>query len=133
MDRLKQRADFLAVASGARVNRDGFVLQRRSRGDQGPIRVGFTVTKKNGTAPQRNRIRRRLRELVKQVGVISLRPHSDYVLVGRRTALTREFAVMLDDLRSALRRLDKLPAPTSLPSDQPDHAAKTQARPAQDH
>ena len=133
MDRLKQRADFLAVASGARVNRDGFVLQRRSRGDQGPIRVGFTVTKKNGTAPQRNRIRRRLRELVKQVGVISLRPHSDYVLVGRRTALTREFAVMLDDLRSALRRLDKLPAPTSLPSDPPDHAAKNQARPAQDH
>ena len=133
MDRLKQRADFLAVANGARVNRDGFVLQRRLREDHGPVRVGFTVTKKNGTATERNRIRRRLRELVKQVGVISLRPHSDYVLVGRRTALTRDFAVMLDDLRSALRRLDKLPAPNSLPSAQAGPTAKNQAGPARDH
>ena len=36
-----------------------------------------------------------------------MRPHLDYVLVGRRAALTRDFATMLDDLRSALRRLDR--------------------------
>ena len=65
-----------------------FVLQGRRRDDCGPIRVGFTVTKKNGTATERNRIRRRLRELVKRLDVISMRPHSDYVLVGRRAALT---------------------------------------------
>ena len=102
MDRLRQRADFLAVANGARANSAGFVLQGRRRDDDGPIRVGFTVTKKNGTATERNRIRRRLRELVKRLDVISMRPHSDYVLVGRRTALNRDFATMLDDLRSAL-------------------------------
>ena len=114
MDRLRQRADFLAVANGARVNSPAFVLQsldRKSLGrdDGGPIRIGFTVTKKNGNAPQRNRIRRRLRELVKRLDVISMRPHHDYVLVGRRTALTRDFATMLDDLRSALHRLDRQP------------------------
>ena len=107
MDRLRQRADFLAVANGARANSRAFVLQGRARDDQGPIRVGFTVTKKNGTATERNRIRRRLRELVKRLDVISMRPHHDYVLVGRREALTRDFALMLDDLRSALRRLDR--------------------------
>jgi ribonuclease P protein component len=36
-----------------------------------------------------------------------MRPHHDYVLVGRRAALDRDFAAMLDDLRSALRRLDR--------------------------
>ena len=72
-------------------------------------RVGFTVTKKNGTATERNRIRRRLRELVKRLDVISMRPHSDYVLVGRRAALNRDFATMLDDLRSALGRLERQP------------------------
>jgi ribonuclease P protein component len=36
-----------------------------------------------------------------------MRPHSDYVLVGRRAALSRDFAVMLDDLRTAFRRLDR--------------------------
>ena len=107
MDRLRQRADFLAVANGARANGPAFVLQGRQRDDDGPIRVGFTVTKKNGTAPQRNRIRRRLREVVKRLDVISMRPHHDYVLVARRAALDRDFAAMLDDLRSALHRLER--------------------------
>jgi ribonuclease P protein component len=82
-----------------------FVVQSRRRDDTGPIRVGFTVTKKVGTAPERNRVRRRLRELVKRVDVISMRPHHDYVIVGRRAALERGFAAMLDDLHAALRRL----------------------------
>ena len=118
MDRLRQRADFLAVANGARANAAAFVLQARPRDDDGPVRVGFTVTKKNGTAVERNRIRRRLRELVKRLDVVSMRPHSDYVLVGRRVALTRDFSTMLDDLRSALRRLDRQTAkiPSSRPS-----------------
>ena len=111
MDRLRQRADFLAVANGPRMNSAAFVLQHRLRDDGGPIRIGFTVTKKNGNAPERNRIRRRLRELVKRVDVMAMRPHSDYVLVGRRAALGRDFATMLDDLRSALHRLDRQGAP----------------------
>jgi ribonuclease P protein component len=110
MDRLRQRADFLAVATGPRVNSAGFVVQSRQRDDDGPIRVGFTVTKKNGNAPERNRIRRRLRELVKRLDVIPMRPHHDYVLVGRRAALHRDFTTMLDDLRQALLRLDRQPA-----------------------
>lgn len=107
MDRLRQRADFLAVANGARANSAAFVLQSRRRDDEGPVRVGFTVTKKHGTATERNRIRRRLRELVKRLDDVSMRPHSDYVLVGRRAALTTDFAAMLDDLRSALARIER--------------------------
>src|SRR5215212_3496008 len=110
MDRLRQRADFLAVANGARVNSAAFVVQARHRDDDGPVRVGFTVTKKNGTANERNRIRRRLRELVKRLDVVTMRPHADYVLVGRRAALNRDFAIMLDDLRSALHRLERQPS-----------------------
>src|SRR6202049_693764 len=113
MDRLRQRADFLAVANGARANSAAFVVQSLDRNDTGPVRVGFTVTKKNGTATERNRIRRRLREVVKRLDGISMRPHRDYVLVGRRAALTRDFATMLDDLRSALHRLDRQPKKTS--------------------
>jgi ribonuclease P protein component len=110
MDRLRQRADFLAVADGARVSSAAFTLQSRRRDDLGPIRVGFTVTKKNGTATERNRIRRRLREVVKRAEIVAMRPHHDYVLVGRRTALTRDFAALLDDFLTALKRLDRHPA-----------------------
>jgi ribonuclease P protein component len=115
MDRLRQRADFVAVANGARATTPAFVLQGRARDDNGPVRFGFTVTRKNGTATERNRIRRRLRALVQLIGVIPLRPHHDYVVVGRRDALTRNFATMLDDLRAALRRLDRQPPKPAVP------------------
>jgi ribonuclease P protein component len=107
MERLRQRADFLAVANGARVQAPAFTLQGRRRDDLGPVRVGFTVTKKNGTATERNRIRRRLREVVKRLDCVAMRPHSDYVLVGRRAALTRDFVDMVDDLRTALGRIER--------------------------
>ena len=108
MERLRQRADFLAVAdAGARVSAAAFVLQCRRREDLGPVRIGFTVSKKNGTAPERNRIRRRLRELVKRLDLMAMQPHSDYVLVGRRAALNRDFAAMLADFRTCLQRLDR--------------------------
>jgi ribonuclease P protein component len=127
MDRLRQRADFLAVANGTRANSAAFVVQSRRRDDGGPIRVGFTVTKKNGTATERNRIRRRLRELVKRLDVISMRPHSDYVLVGRRAALNRDFATMLDDLRAALHRLDRqAPIPSKAFSTEADTGSRKQ-------
>lgn len=134
MDRLRQRADFLAVANGARANSAAFVLQGRRRDDDGPIRVGFTVTKKNGTATERNRIRRRLRELVKRLDVLSMRPHSDYVLVGRRAALNRDFATMLDDLRSALDRLERQPSrPSKAFSSEVDAGSREQNASRNDH
>ncbi|GMP10295.1 ribonuclease P protein component [Bradyrhizobium sp. TM239] len=135
MDRLRQRADFLAVANGARVNSPAFVLQSRPRDDGGPIRIGFTVTKKNGNAPARNRIRRRLRELVKRLDPVSMQPHHDYVLVGRRDALSRDFATMLDDLRMAFTKparhthKGQPKAPSERRGQRPSHAPATSRKP----
>ena len=107
MQRLRQRADFVAAAAGRKVVTQAFVLQARERADDGPIRVGFTVSRKNGTATERNRIRRRLREVVRRTDGMALQPHHDYVLVGRRAALSRDFAVMVDDFRNCLQRLGR--------------------------
>ena len=107
MDRLRQRTDFLAAAKGARLAFPAFVVQRRVREDAGPVRVGFTVSRKVGTATERNRVKRRLRALVSRLDVILMRPHSDYVLVGRRDALGRDFTTMLEELRAALIRLER--------------------------
>ncbi len=106
LDRLRQRADFLAAASGVRVTTPGFIVQGRNRDDAGPCRVGYTVSKKVGSAVERNRVRRRLRELVRRNGAPLMRPRCDYVLVGRRVALSRTFGALGEDLEAALKRLD---------------------------
>ena len=69
------------------------------------IRVGFTVTRKVGNAVERNRVRRRLREIARLVIPAEARPDLDYVLVGRQGALVRDFAAMRGELREALKRL----------------------------
>jgi ribonuclease P protein component len=76
------------------------------------IRVGFTVSRKVGNAVVRNRVRRRLREIARQVIPGLARPDLDYVLVGRQGALERDFAVMRQELVEALKRLKALAVAT---------------------
>jgi ribonuclease P protein component len=104
MERLRQRADFLAAASGIKVPATAFVLQARNRRDTGPARFGFTVSKKVGNAVERNRVRRRLREIVRLSAASRPQAGHDYVLVGRRAALNQPFAAMTQDFEGALRR-----------------------------
>ena len=105
MEQLRQRAEFLAVAAGAKASASAFVLQARERKDAGPARVGFTVSKKVGTAVERNRVRRRLKEAVRRSASRHMRPGHDYVIVGRRAALTVDFARLTGDLEQSLARL----------------------------
>lgn len=105
MERLTQRADFLAASSGIKVSVPTFLLQGRRRGDEGPARCGFTVSKKVGNAVERNRVRRRLREIVRLSAGKRMRSGHDYVLVGRRAALNAPFARMIEDFDGALQRL----------------------------
>ena len=105
MERLRQRADFLAAATGIRASATAFVLQTRKRVDDGPARFGFTVSKKVGNAVERNRVRRRLREVVRVAGSNRIRTGHDYVLIGRRAALKAPFARIAEDFEGALRRV----------------------------
>jgi ribonuclease P protein component len=105
MERLRQRADFLAAAAGIKVSASAFVLQARKRTDDGPVRFGFTVSKKVGNAVERNRVRRRLREVVRLSNAKRMQSGHDYVLIGRRAALQLPFARMAQDFEGALRRM----------------------------
>lgn len=105
MERLRQRADFLAAAAGVRAPATGFVLQVRGRGDDGPPRFGFTASRKVGTAVERNRARRRLRDVVRRTDAADVATGHDYVLVARRAALSLPFDRLVAEFRSALRRV----------------------------
>jgi ribonuclease P protein component len=104
MERLRHRADFLAASSGLRASTPGFVLQARSRDDEAPARLGFTVSRRVGNAVVRNRVRRRLKDAVKRAAM-DVKPGHDYVLVARTAVLTREFDQLVADFAGALSRL----------------------------
>ena len=101
--RLTRRAQFLSAAKGSRAGRTAFTVQVTAVEDT-TAGIGLTVTKKVGNAPQRNRIKRRLRAAARACSAAFHAQH-DYVLVGRREALTVPFSKMVADLGSALGKL----------------------------
>jgi len=102
---LTRRRDFLAANAGKRAPMPGFVLLVRDRQDADPtMRVGFTVTKKIGGAVIRNRMKRRLRALAREVLPQHGRPGADHVLIGRIGGNERAFAELRNDLVRALGR-----------------------------
>ena len=102
---LTKRADFLSAASARRVSMPAFTLQYRERrsGEAKGIRIGFTCSKKVGNAVARNRAKRRLREIARNILPGAGRDGFDYVLIGRREkTAARAFSDLESDLRDAL-------------------------------
>lgn len=84
----------------------GFVLLVRPRDDGDPaMRVGFTVTKKIGGAVVRNRMKRRLRALARELLPVHGLPGADHVLIGRMGGIERDFSLLRAELQKALGRI----------------------------
>ncbi|WP_284392459.1 ribonuclease P protein component [Devosia yakushimensis] len=101
--RLTKRSQFQRAARGNRAGRSAFGLQVAETGAP-EAGVGFTVTKKTGNSPQRNRIKRRLRAAVTACARDFV-PGHDYVLLGRREALSEPFAKLVADLGTLIVRV----------------------------
>lgn len=108
VERLKQRREFLAVAGARRKwAAPGLVLQARPRSEgDGAPRIGFTASRKVGNAVCRNRARRRLRAAAERILPGHAKRGFDFVLIARAATLDRPFTGLLEDLETALRKLD---------------------------
>ena len=118
--RLKRRAEFLRVAATRRKwAAPGLILQAAPAVPQEDtsaapsIRVGFTCSKKVGNAVARNRAKRRLRAAAREIMAVEGTPSHDYVLIGRQETLRRPYSLLLQDLRTALKRVGVKAKPDS--------------------
>ena len=102
--RLRKRSQFVRAARGNRAGRSAFGLQAITTREAEPG-IGFTVTKKSGNSPERNRIKRRLRAAVIACADDFAAGH-DYVLVGRREALSQPFDRLVADLALCIARVN---------------------------
>jgi ribonuclease P protein component len=100
------RRDFLAANAGKRAPMPGFVLLVRDRQDGSPaMRIGYTVTKKIGNAVVRNRMKRRLRELARDLLPTNGIRGADHVLIGRNGGIERDYALLRTELAKALAKI----------------------------
>ncbi len=132
---LKKRSEFLNCAKGLRVHAASFVLQCAPR-QADPVdgtqraRFGLTVSKKNGNAIRRNRIKRRFRAVIAAAAdgtaakdvpgsgldcetasasagsaVLNVQTGCDYVIVAKPNALNDSFAALVEGLRRAVTKI----------------------------
>lgn len=103
---ITKRADFLAANRGKRYATPGFVLLVSDRRDGDPaIRLGITITKKVGNAVVRNRMRRRFRELAREMLSDKGKAGADHILIGRDGGIERNFSELRADMTRALDKL----------------------------
>ena len=107
---LKTRADFLRIQKAHKAcAKPGFILQMHER--RGPIAaarpagtigVGWTASRKVGNAVARNRAKRRLRALAREVLPAQGQPGWDYVFIAWPQTRTVPWPQLIHDLQSCL-------------------------------
>jgi ribonuclease P protein component len=112
--RLRRRSDFQSAISGRRFHSGQALVGFAVPSEAGASRVGVTVSRKIRTAVERNRARRRLREVARvhllgpdsplsQVGI-----RYDVVLIARPAALEVSFADLKAEASLAALRLARI-------------------------
>ena len=106
--RLKRRREFLRVQKGGRKQHTRhFLVFVRRRDDDGPTRLGITITRKVCNAVGRNRIKRLVREAFRRAR--STMPGGyDLVWIAKRDAAAVAYAdvvTAVDQVATHLRRV----------------------------
>ena len=104
-ERIRRRKDFLAVYSkGTKSAHGGLAMHTRPTGHRW-TRLGISIGRKFGRAAERNRIKRRLREIFR-LCKHQLKPGHDVVITVRREAKGRSYTALQESVRTLLAKLN---------------------------
>jgi ribonuclease P protein component len=103
-DRIKKRYEFRQVQlSGRRIHTPHFLIVVQPNALHN-TRLGITVTKKVGSAVERNRIKRVVREVFRRNRSL-FPPDHDVVFIAKRGSTTIDYDGLHTELRRAARKL----------------------------
>jgi ribonuclease P protein component len=102
---LRRKTDFEALARGGTARSTSLLVLRCLRTSGATTRVGFSTPKSLGGAVQRNRVRRRLRELVRE-RYGELGTGWDLLVIARPAAAQATFAELREALTTVLRQAE---------------------------
>lgn len=110
---LKKRADFVRIAKqGQKWVSPGLIVQAMRRPislseDADLLRVGFTASKKVGNAVARNRAKRRLRAVIRDLKN-QADQNLDFVLIARQSTVDYDYDKLTRETYKAFKKLPKL-------------------------
>ena len=102
---LKKRACFLRVYELGIAKADKYLVIKSASNDLEYSRYGFSITKRIGNAVVRNRIRRKLKEIMRAVQVKS---GYDIVLIARPEIVNADYHQLARSVTKLLDRVDLL-------------------------
>ena len=98
---LNRRQDFAFVLGRGASWANRLLVLKAVRRMPGPSRYGFVVSRKVGGAVVRNRVKRRLREVMRAVRLL---PGWDIVLIARNPAAVAGYSALAGAAQAALTR-----------------------------
>lgn len=103
----RQQGQWLTLAYARRVEtrrqREATARPDEAQTAPPPARIGFSVSKRVGSAVTRNRVKRRLREAIRR-RLWKTQPGWDMILLARPEAAQVEYAALADEVYDLLRR-----------------------------
>ena len=105
--RLQKRPEFLAVAAAnKKFVTTGFILQCGAPfNEERNSKIGYTASRRVGGAVDRNRVKRKMREVARLVLAKKISGGRDYVMVGRKSAIKRPFALLVKDAEKVVAKM----------------------------
>lgn len=101
--RLRNNSDFAKVYKKGRSVADKLIVMKYKKTTDSSLRAGFSINKKYGKAVARNKIKRRLKDIVSR-RIHLLNPGYDLVFVVRKEAKDARYTDLVTVVESLLKK-----------------------------
>ena len=103
IDKITKRQDYLRASKSKYFRSNSFIIQFYNRADTLGPRYGVTATKKIGNAIKRNKAKRRIRNLVKDLLPKYGKNGYDYVFIAKENLINEDCEVLKEESTSVLK------------------------------